>query len=83
MSEVGFYGRCGCGGVFAPHEVQVTMRATEPPLVLEQVPQAVCPLCDARVYKAFVLEGLEHAFRGRAARPQHTLLTRTPAERSA
>ena len=58
------YGRCGCGGTFEPHKVEVRLTLGDESIVLPEVPQGACALCGSRVYKAEVLELIEAIFYG-------------------
>ena len=48
-------------------EVRMTVGGTT--IVLEDIPQGVCPECESRVYKAAMLETIEAVMRGRAPAP--------------
>jgi hypothetical protein len=52
------YGNCGCGAEYDAHLAEVRFAAG----VLYDVPQAICPNCGARVYKATVIERIEAAY---------------------
>ena len=65
----GEYGTCPCTGVYEPRRVEVRMTVGEQAVVLTDVPQGACPQCGSRVYKALVLQVLEHLLHGRPVRP--------------
>jgi YgiT-type zinc finger domain-containing protein len=61
------FGSCPCGsGNFERRWVEVTMKVGSANVRLETVPQAACPACGSRVYKAEQLERLEEILRGEA-----------------
>jgi hypothetical protein len=51
--------KCPCGGGYERSLVQIRMAAKEPPVVLEGIPQGVCPNCGGRVYDAATLDLIE------------------------
>jgi hypothetical protein len=54
------FGRCPCGGVYEERSVEIRMTAADGPRVFEAVPQGACPVCGSRVYKALLLDVIEH-----------------------
>ncbi|MEU5958603.1 hypothetical protein [Streptomyces sp. NPDC047525] len=50
-----WYGRCPCGGAYRDRSIDVPIRSTTFPLVITDVGQGSCLLCDSRVYKASTL----------------------------
>ncbi len=59
------YGVCPCTGQYQKLTIEVRLTVNDKPIVLENVPQGVCPLCGSRVYKAQVLEYIEATMRGK------------------
>lgn len=57
------YGRCPCGGSYESQTVEVSFNDVD--VVLTDVPQAKCPVCGGRIYKARVLECIERIQSGR------------------
>lgn len=58
------YGRCPCGGQYESRLIEIRMTATNPPVVVSDVPQGACPSCGSRVYKAETLERIEALLKG-------------------
>jgi hypothetical protein len=61
------YGRCPCGGVYEQRVVEVRVTVGNEVVTLVDVPQGACPLCDSRVYKVAMLEGIEAMMRSELA----------------
>ena len=64
------YGRCRCTSTFEQREVEIRMLVQEESVVLNDVPQGVCPSCGTKVYKANVLAALEALLKGSVAPPR-------------
>jgi YgiT-type zinc finger domain-containing protein len=68
------FGRCPCGGVYEEKLVEIRLTVDGEEVVMTDVPQGACPVCESRVYKAHTLEEIEAAMRGRSAPPPRTSL---------
>jgi YgiT-type zinc finger domain-containing protein len=64
MSSTSHYGRCPCSGTYEHRYVEVRMTVAGKVIVMTNVPQGACPLCGSRIYKASVLESIEHLMAG-------------------
>lgn len=59
------YGTCPCTGNYETRFVQASITVEGRIIVLNDVPQGVCPLCGSRVYKLDLLEYIEAAMKGK------------------
>jgi len=59
------YGTCPCTGNYERRSVEVRMTVEGKVIVLNDVPQGACRLCDSRVYKTDLLEYIESTMKGR------------------
>jgi YgiT-type zinc finger domain-containing protein len=64
------YGPCRCSGTFEQREIEVRFRIQEETVVLDDVPQGVCPSCGTKVYKANVLAAIETLMKSSVAAPR-------------
>ena len=53
------YGTCLCRGQYQNRLVEVRMTVGGKIIVLADVPQGACPICNSRVYKVEILERIE------------------------
>ena len=58
-------GKCPCGGTYEDRTVEVRLSRSESGemIVLDSVPQGVCPRCGSRVYHASMLYRIESIFK--------------------
>lgn len=64
ISQNDGYGECFCGTQYAIRLVEVRMTVDDNLVVIEKVPQGVCPRCGSRVATASTLETIESVLRG-------------------
>lgn len=67
------FGMCPCSGRYEQRSVEVRMTVGGNVVVLKDVPQGVCPLCDSRVYKVGDLAAIEAVLSGRPAPLLHAV----------
>ena len=59
------FGECPCGaGAFQSRTVEVSMKLSGQTLLLQEVPQGVCPKCGTRVYPPEHLRRIEELMQG-------------------
>jgi YgiT-type zinc finger domain-containing protein len=58
------YGECFCKGIYTSRSVEVHLTVNDKLVVLNNVPQGVCPRCGSRVCTAGTLETIESVMRG-------------------
>jgi hypothetical protein len=63
MSMTPDYGICPCTGQYGNRTVEVRMTVNDKQVIIGDVPQGACPLCESRVYKADILEYIESVFK--------------------
>lgn len=64
------YGRCPCSGTYEQRRVEIRLRVHDEPVVLNDVPQGLCPSCGSRVYKRNVLAVIEALMMSSVAAPR-------------
>lgn len=64
MTSQNIYGECFCKAMFTSRSVEVRMTVDDNLVVIEKVPQGVCPRCGSRVVTASTLETIEAILRG-------------------
>ncbi|HVN54165.1 MAG TPA: YgiT-type zinc finger protein [Anaerolineaceae bacterium] len=63
------FGTCPCGGKYENHSIKVTLNVNDQSIVLDPVPQGVCPNCGSRVYTTETLELIEKIIKSTPDRP--------------
>jgi YgiT-type zinc finger domain-containing protein len=64
ISQNGEYGECFCQTEYEVRVVEVDLTVDDKLVVLNKIPQGVCPRCGSRVCTAEILETIESVMRG-------------------